>query len=367
MKRKILFGLLSCLPVFSYASILPDTPVPFKLGVGVIDHNTVYIGLGSAGQSWFKLNLNDAQKHWEKIADFPGVARDQAVSATTDGKIYVFGGAGKDKDGLTHSLNDAYMYDPQSNTWVKMMTHCPQSLVGSAMFARAGKLYTIGGVNENIFNGYFEDVTEHANNSEMLKKINHDYFNKKYDDVFYSKNILSFDPATRQWSSAGAFPYGSAGATVIVQKNAVTVINGEVKPGLRTNAAYSGTVDKSMQHWKAMPGVENPDGVAGGFGGTSQGYIIFAGGAGFTGSRDNYDKGKLYAHEGITKHYSQDINIYKAGKWTNSTALPYGIAYGVSIPWSDGLLIIGGETDGGKAITQSIYVKINNGKVSITQ
>ncbi|EPH3909164.1 N-acetylneuraminate epimerase, partial [Escherichia coli] len=37
------------------ASVLPETPVPFKSGTGAIDNDTVYIGLGSAGTAWYKL------------------------------------------------------------------------------------------------------------------------------------------------------------------------------------------------------------------------------------------------------------------------------------------------------------------------
>ncbi|RCQ05546.1 galactose oxidase [Escherichia coli] len=35
------------------ASVLPETPVPFKSGTGAIDNDTVYIGLGSAGTAWY--------------------------------------------------------------------------------------------------------------------------------------------------------------------------------------------------------------------------------------------------------------------------------------------------------------------------
>ena len=38
------------------ASVLPETPVPFKSGTGAIDNDTVYIGLGSAGTAWYKLH-----------------------------------------------------------------------------------------------------------------------------------------------------------------------------------------------------------------------------------------------------------------------------------------------------------------------
>ena len=184
MKIKFFIVLLTCLPVFSYASLIPDIPVPFKLGVGVVEHNNIYIGLGSAGQAWYKLDMNDTPKHWERIADFPGVAREQAVSSVVDGKIYVFGGLGKNSNGLTKSLNDAYMYDPTNNTWRKILTHCPQSLIGSSMFVHEGKLFTIGGVNQNIFDGYFEDILNYADSPAKLKKINSNYFNKKYEDFF---------------------------------------------------------------------------------------------------------------------------------------------------------------------------------------
>ena len=183
---------------------------------------------------------------------------------------------------------------------------------------------------------------------------------------FYSKNILSFDPSTKQWGYAGIFPYGSAGATVVVQKNrTITVLNGEVKPGLRTDMVYSGNIENSMSDWQALPSINSPDGVAGGFGGESQGYVIFAGGAGFDGSRNNYNHGKLYAHEGIAKYYSKNVNIYKSGKWVPATKLPYGIAYGVSVQWSDGLLMIGGEGSDGRAKTRSLYLTVNKGKVDI--
>lgn len=365
MHIKNIIGMMVFLPVFSYAAFIPDTPVAFKLGVGVIENDTLYIGLGSAGKSWYKLNMRTENKHWEKIADFPGVARNQAVSAIVDGKIYVFGGIGENKDGLTQSLTDAYMYNPVNDTWISLMTHAPQSLVGSAMFAHNKKLFVIGGVNQNIFNGYFEDIAANANTPDKLKEINYNYFNKKHEDLFFNNKVLSFEPSTMQWGYAGTVPYGSAGATVVTQKDTVTVINGEVKPGLRTDAAYTTKITPLMNHWEKLPNINSPDGVSGGFGGSSQGYIIFSGGAGFKGSRNNYQSGKLYAHNGIQKHYSDTVNLYKSGKWTETTKLPYGVAYGVSIPWDDGLLMIGGEIDGGKAITQSLYLKITGGKVNI--
>lgn len=54
------------------ASVLPETPVPFKSGTGAIDNDTVYIGLGSAGTAWYKLDTQAKDKKWTALAAFPG-------------------------------------------------------------------------------------------------------------------------------------------------------------------------------------------------------------------------------------------------------------------------------------------------------
>ncbi len=77
------------------ASVLPETPVPFKSGTGAIDNDTVYIGLGSAGTAWYKLDTQAKDKKMDGVSCIPGGPRDQATSAFIDGNLYVFGGIGK--------------------------------------------------------------------------------------------------------------------------------------------------------------------------------------------------------------------------------------------------------------------------------
>ncbi|EFE7355031.1 N-acetylneuraminic acid mutarotase, partial [Escherichia coli] len=40
-------------------------------------------------------------------------------------------------------------------------------------------------------------------------------------------------------------------------------------------------------------------------------------------------------------------------------------AYGVSLPWNNSLLIIGGETAGGKAVTDSVLISVKDNKVTV--
>lgn len=367
MKFKYLSVMFFFLPFLTNATVLPDLPVGFKSGVGVINDNVIYIGLGTAGKSWYKIDMNDPEKKWQKIAEFPGVERSQAVAATIKGNIYVFGGLGKNEKGLTSSLDDSYVYNPKTNIWMPIKSHSPQSFIGSSIFTHDGKVFVTGGVNQNIFNGYFEDINAYSDKPEDIKQINYKYFNKTVADLFFSDKALSFDPESLQWSYAGTLPYGTAGATVIEKNNNLFIINGEVKPGLRTNVAYTVKIGDIITGWQKMPNVASPDGVAGAFGGVSQGQIIFTGGAGFKGSRSQYDHGKLYAHEGLKKFYSNKIDIFKSGKWITAAELPYGIAYGVSVPWNDGLLMIGGEMDEGKASDKSLYLKINQERIDVVQ
>ncbi|EEU4056324.1 transposase [Escherichia coli] len=171
------------------ASVLPETPVPFKSGTGAIDNDTVYIGLGSAGTAWYKLDTQAKDKKWTALAAFPGGPRDQATSAFIDGNLYVFGGIGKNSKGLTQVFNDVHKYNPKTNSWVKLMSHAPMGMAGHVTFVHNGKAYVTGGVNQNIFNGYFEDLNEAGKDSATIDKINAHYFDKKAED-YLNRSIL---------------------------------------------------------------------------------------------------------------------------------------------------------------------------------
>ncbi|HCR3553745.1 TPA: N-acetylneuraminic acid mutarotase, partial [Morganella morganii] len=108
----LFFTIILSSPIFSstsFADKLPDLPVALKNGTGLISQNIIYIGLGSTGNSWYKLDLNENKK-WEKIADFPGTPRDQAIAINLNNDIYIFGGAGKEniESETISSLTDVY-------------------------------------------------------------------------------------------------------------------------------------------------------------------------------------------------------------------------------------------------------------------
>lgn len=366
MKKTILSLVIVAVTTTANASVLPETPVPFKSGTGVTDGQTIYIGLGSAGTAWYKMDTQAKDKKWINLAAFPGGAREQATSVILDGKIYIFGGTGKNEQGLMHVYNDVYMYKPEENTWQKLMSHSPLGLTGHVTFVHNGKAIVLGGVNQNIFNGYFVDINAAGENKNILNKINEFYFGKRAEDYLYGKTMLSFDPSTQQWNYIEDSPFsGTAGATVVKEGNKAILINGEIKPGLRTDKVFSVDFADNKIKWGELPAVSSPDGVAGGYGGMSHGAIIFAGGAAFPGSGANYVQGKNYAHEGLSKKYSDDIYLYQHDQWLKAGKLPEGMAYGVSLPWEDGLLMIGGEKDGGQGISASVWVGLKDNHLKV--
>lgn len=115
----------------------------------------------------------------DSVSCIPGGPRDQATSVFIDGDLYVFGGIGKNSKGLTQVFNDVHKYNPKTNSWVKLMSHAPMGMAGHVTFVHNGKAYVTGGVNQNIFNGYFEDLNEAGKDSTAIDKINAHYFDKK--------------------------------------------------------------------------------------------------------------------------------------------------------------------------------------------
>ena len=359
------------------AASLPDVPVPFKSGAGAMNDGVIYVGLGTAGQDWYKLDTKSAQPQWQKIAAFPAPARDQAQAVALNGKIYVFGGCGKIDSELTSVSNEVFEYDPATDTWTKLLTRSPIGLTGHTVVTADGKnALVIGSVNKEIFDGYFSDVdyATKADDKALLDKVNADYNGKLVKDYFFNKAILQYDPANNLWTTVGNLPYyGTAGSAVAVdpQDHSVFVVNGERKPGLRTATTVKFTVEDDYAKLQNTPdlvpaqGDSVQEGVAGAFSGYSHGTMVVIGGANFPGSTANYNKGQNFAHNGCTKTWRDEIYTYTDGAWTHAGDLATPLAYGVSIQNGDEIILVGGETSGGQATTDVQTVKVQDGKVVV--
>ncbi|MGR6981153.1 N-acetylneuraminate epimerase [Testudinibacter sp. P27/CKL/0425] len=366
MKKTVLhsalFAAIAMTGFAAQAAQYPDLPVGIKNGSGALIGDTVYVGLGTGGDKFYSLNLKEKDAKWQETAAFPGGKRNQPVAAGIDGKLYVFGGFQDTDVAKNQVINDAYAYNPADNTWTKLQTRSPRAAVGASAAATKDKVYFVGGINQEIWNGLFQDIAAAGGDKDKEKNIFDPYFNLRAQDFFFSSEVVSYEPATNTWRNEGYFPYsGRAGAAVAIKDNKLLVVNGEIKAGLRTDTTEIGTIGKDGITWKqlgklpAQKGYKQQEGIAGAMGGYTNGNYIVTGGANFPGARENYANGIMDAHRtgGLKKTHHSDVYALDSakGSWKIIGNLPANIGYGVAVSYDNKVLLIGGETDGGKELT----------------
>lgn len=375
----VLFSALSLLMMASlpntYAEQYPDVSVPFKNGTGGKVENSLYVGLGSAGVSWFRLDTDKTGAGWQKVANFPGQPREQAVTVVLAGKLYVFGGVGKTNanDTQVRALDDAYRFDPQTNQWQQLATRAPRGLVGTVATTLDGsQAVLLGGVNKAIFDGYFTDLASAGSDEVRKSAVINAYFNQAPADYFYNRDVLIYDPQKNQWKSGGLLPFlGTAGSAISRMDNRLILINGEIKPGLRTAAVWQGLMQGNVLELLPQPdliGAETgsaQEGLAGAFSGISHKTVLVAGGANFPGAWKQFNRGHLYAHQGLEKQWHQQVYALVDNQWRIAGKLPQPLGYGVSIQGPDKVILIGGETTGGTATSAVTQLSWQGGKLHI--
>ena len=366
-----LFLAATTFTVTAHAAAYPDLPVGIKSGAGALIGDTVYVGLGTGGDKFYALDLKTPNAQWKEIATFPGGDRNQPVAAAVDGKLYVFGGLQKNEKGELQFVNDAYSYNPADNTWNKLPTRSPRGLVGSSGASHGDKVYIVGGSNLSIFNGFFQDIVAAGEDKAKKDEITKAYFEQRPEDYFFTTELLSYEPSTNKWRNEGRLPFsGRAGAAFTIQGDDLVVVSGEIKPGLRTAETHAGKFTAKGVEWKNLPDLPAPkgqsqDGLAGAMAGYSHGHYLVTGGANFPGSVKQFKEGMLHAHKGLSKAWHKDVYTLNKGKWNIIGELPMNIGYGVSVSYGDKVLLIGGETDGGKALTSVKTMSYDGKKLTI--
>ncbi len=344
----------------SFATPYPNIPeVIAGSETGALVGDTLYVGLGSKSALFYSLNLKDKNAKWEAIPAFPGGARHQAVAAAVDGKLYVFGGFQDTDVAPNQTAKDAYSYSPADKKWQKLTTRSPfGSSAGTSVTTYKGKIYFFGGVNQNIWDGLFQDAKAAG---EEKGKVFDKYFDMSAEDFLFNPIVTSYEPKTNHWANQGYFPYGGrAGAAFAVVDGKFVVANGELKAGLRADTTEVGTLGKKGIEWKAMQKLPAPagdkyqEGISAVMGGISHGTYLVTGGANFPGVAENYAKGvNDHRKAKASKTFRSEVYALdmKTGSWKIVGKLPQGTAGAVSVTYGDKVIIAGGSTTGNKALT----------------
>ncbi|WP_434362009.1 N-acetylneuraminate epimerase [Parasalinivibrio latis] len=355
----------------------PDLPAGVKNGIGVKAGNTLYVGLGSAGQSFYALDLKNRKSGWKKMADFNGPARSGATASLSDGKIFVFGGSGMETaDAKSPVIFDSvYSFDIEENQWTKEKTKAPAGLLGATSHTlEDGEIVFFGGYNKQVFDKYLADVTsvDAKKEPEKWNDIVNSFMGRLPEGYRWNTEVLAFSPEDNTWHSKGKAPYlPNCGAAIVAEEDTVTLVSGEVKPGLRTDEVKTAKFDENTVWWRTDSALPKPtghslqEGVAGAYAGKIGDVLLVAGGANFHGARAQFDGGEPFAHKGLGKAYNPEIYLMENKTWKQANNLPKGIAYGASFTLEDGVLVVGGEDASGKALNDVYLLTLDGSKVSI--
>lgn len=343
---------------------LPDLPGQCVDGGGARMAQTIYAGLGSAGQRWYCLDLSSPGHAWQRCADFPGPAPSCAVVVAAGEAIYVFGGCGKSSPAAcTAQFDTGYRYLPASDRWEQLRTVLPVGLTGaSALALDASTLLFFGGYQREQFD-HFHHALESAPQAQRAE-ITARYMRRPIAQFGWNTDVWSLNLLTMTWCSVGTQPHhGHCKATLLRDGLDFYLLGGEVKPGLRASTIKQGRLgvggigNGGGVQWHAPHAVPVNDGFAGCFAGRIGQWPVVAGGTHFPGSWQRYAQGEYFAHEGLRKRWLGNIYVLVERQWCHLDSLPQPRANGISVEVGDGLVLIGGDSDEGRPCLDTLWLR----------
>lgn len=165
--------------------------------------------------------------YWKQLADIPGPARINAVSASAAGVFYLFSGIQLDRieSGIKRTiLTDAYSYTPQivngvinGGKW-KRLADMPRGMAAGPSPAATSR-------NDKhilIFGGLDDKTAQHAD---------------PRTHPGFLPDLLQYDVAKDTWHFCGTLPKKEMRLTLpsVTKNGKYLLINGEIGPGVRTN------------------------------------------------------------------------------------------------------------------------------------
>lgn len=217
-----------------------ELPFAFQSGGAVFKDGKLYIFAGKqdgkASKKFWEYNLKT--KEVKELSDVPGDTRTQCIGQILDGKLYVFGG------GNSKAFIDGYKYDFENNSWenvadIRISGKEISVLGGNSVKINENEMLVIGGFNKELWN----DANHYLSTlkDEELAKYKFNYFTQDPIDFNWNSEILLYNAKENSWKSLGEIPFDApCGEGLVIIGNKIYSINGEIKPGVRTNRVYRG-------------------------------------------------------------------------------------------------------------------------------
>jgi len=222
-----------------------DLPFTLSNGIAAEYNGKLYIGLGNQnGKDSTKLYEYDLQSNQIKeLASLPDkTAMNQCVAQILNGNLYVFSGGG------SIISTDGYKYDIKSNTWSKVSSvklgNKEISLYGAnSVKLNEDEMLVIGGFDKAVYDNAVYNLG--ALKGDELAKFRQNYFGSAYYEFNWNKEMMVYNAKSDLWYSLGQVPFDApCGEGLVLTDENIFSINGEVRPGIRSNRMYSGNLIK---------------------------------------------------------------------------------------------------------------------------
>ena len=220
-----------------------DLSFTLQNGVAVYKDNKLYIITGKQGgkgsNKVYEYDL--ASKESKELAPVPNEeSRTQAVAQLLNGNIYVFSG------GDSIAYTDGYKYNFDNNTWEQVsdveLNNEGISLLGAvSVKLNETEMLVIGGFNKAIYDNAVYNLG--TLQGTALAGFRQGYFGADPYEFNWNSNILIYNSESDTWKTIGEVPFDApCGEGLILIGNKIYSINGEIKPGIRTDKMYVGTI-----------------------------------------------------------------------------------------------------------------------------
>lgn len=227
--------------------IVGKLPLGFENGVAQYRDGKIYYGVGKIenaegklvnGNQFFVYDIKENSV--KELAKFPGEARQQTVGKILNDKFYVFSG------GSNVSYVDGYAYNFEADTWEKVGDVVVDGekillLGANSLKIAKDKMLVIGGFNYQLWNdaNYYLGTLK----NEELKEYKANYFGAEPNWYGWNRKILIYNASDDTWKSIGEVPFDApCGAALLNIGDNIYSINGEIKPGVRTDRMYKGII-----------------------------------------------------------------------------------------------------------------------------
>lgn len=244
---------------------LPPLPLPLDNMAGAYGGGYIYVAGGQSNghavNAAFRLRYPRGTA-WERLPDFPGSARVQPAAAVqhnaTTSCFYLFGGFSpieNTRPAVAHT--DGWCYNPVVHQWVKMANIVPhgrtQAITLSGSYGIASgcaHIVFVGGVNKERFERAVnmplliaqaeracKQQGTHAAQATLAQLQAEQVAYMRHPATWYEFNdeLVIYHTITDTWVTESQSPLlARAGTAVVECGHEWIVVNGEVKPGVRS-------------------------------------------------------------------------------------------------------------------------------------